>query len=138
MNEEVFEYDCRNCGHTVRSKYVMDGARCSECKSLSIHQRLTSNGIREDKIEHKDVLTALSKFSTKELVEALKLKEDVQIADTNEDTYKVSMDLMKVKKHVLVINNCNPQLVEPQRRVLEADMIRFADGQMAGSIGIWN
>jgi len=68
----------------------------------------------------------LSKFSTEELVEALKLKEDVQIADTSEDTYKVSMDLMKVKKHVLVINNCNPQLVEHRRRVLDAEMIRFA------------
>ncbi|QWG81202.1 MULTISPECIES: hypothetical protein [Bacillus cereus group] len=54
----------------------------------------------------------LSKFSTKELIEALKLKEDVQITETGEDAYKISLDLLKVKKHVLVINNCNPKLIE--------------------------
>ncbi|WP_257149749.1 hypothetical protein [Bacillus cereus] len=61
----------------------------------------------------------LSKFSTEELIEALRLKEDVQIADTREGTYEVSMNLMKAKKHVLVINNCNPKLIEHQRKVSE-------------------
>ncbi|PES79063.1 hypothetical protein CN327_09670 [Bacillus cereus] len=61
----------------------------------------------------------LSKLSTKELIEALKLKEDVQITETGENAYKLSIDLLKVKKHVLVINNCNPKLIEHQSRVLE-------------------
>ncbi|WP_243523685.1 hypothetical protein [Bacillus pseudomycoides] len=86
------------------------------------------DGVRQDKIGFKDVLEVLSKFSTKELIEALKLKEDVQIADTSEDTYKVSMDLLQVKKHVLVINNCKPHLVEHCKRVMEAEMIRFVGG----------
>ncbi|RAN74624.1 hypothetical protein B5P42_27505 [Bacillus sp. SRB_331] len=85
-----------------------------------------SNGVCIEKVEQKDVLGVLSKFSTEELIEALNLKEDVQVHNTTEDTYKVSMDLMEVKKHVLVINNCNPQLVEHRRRALDADMIRFA------------
>lgn len=55
---------------------------------------------------------SLPKFSTKELIESLKLKEDVQITETGEDAYKVSLDLLKVKKHVLVINNCNPKIIE--------------------------
>ncbi|MED0945394.1 hypothetical protein [Bacillus mycoides] len=75
---------------------------------------------------HPIVGEVLSKFSTEELIEVLTLKEDVQVHNTTEDTYKVSMNLMEVKKHVLVINNCNPQLVEHRRRVLDAEMIRFA------------
>ncbi|HDR3483936.1 TPA: hypothetical protein QCN90_001104 [Bacillus pacificus] len=77
--------------------------------------------INEHKIEHTNVLEVLSKFSTEELIEALKLKEDVQAHETTEDTYKVSMDLTEVKKHVLVINNCNPHLVERRRMLLEVD-----------------
>ncbi|PDZ49177.1 hypothetical protein CON07_23385 [Bacillus sp. AFS094611] len=85
-----------------------------------------SDGVYLEKVEHEDAVEVLSKFSTEELVEALKLKEDVQAHETTEDTYKVSMDLMKVKKHVLIINNCNPQVVEQRRRVLDAELIRFA------------
>ncbi|QWI72807.1 hypothetical protein ER45_016340 [Bacillus mycoides] len=61
---------------------------------------------------HPIVGGSLPKFSTKELIESLKLKEDVQITETGEDAYKVSLDLLKVKKHVLVINNCNPKIIE--------------------------
>ncbi|HDR7590431.1 hypothetical protein BW899_11100 [Bacillus mycoides] len=84
------------------------------------------NGMHAERVEGKEVLEVLSKFSSEELIEALKQKEDVKIADTNEDTYKISMDLMKVKKHVLVINNCNPDLVGHRRKMLEAEMIWFA------------
>ncbi|MCZ6944482.1 hypothetical protein EJ131_29245 [Bacillus mycoides] len=85
-----------------------------------------SNGVCLEKVEHKDILEVLSKFSTEELIEALTIKEDVQVHNTTEDTYKVSMNLMEVKRHVLVINNCNPQLVEHRRKVLDAEMIGFA------------
>lgn len=34
---------------------------------------------------------------------------------------------MGVKKHVLVINHCNPQLVEYLRRVMEVEMIQIVD-----------
>lgn len=51
----------------------------------------------EERVEHKDLLRVQSKFSTKELIQALKLKEDMQITATNEDTYKVSTNLMGVK-----------------------------------------
>ncbi|PEU21547.1 hypothetical protein CN526_26585 [Bacillus wiedmannii] len=86
-------------------------------------QRPTSNGIQEEKINHKDVLEVLSKFSTKELIEALELREDVQVVDTDENVYKVSMDLFKVKKHVLLINNCNTELVERQRELFKREYL---------------
>lgn len=85
--------------------------------SISTYRRPTSNGIQEEKVEHKDAIELLSKFSTKELIEALELREDVQVVDTDEDVYKVSMDLFIVKKHVLLINNCNKELVERQREL---------------------
>ncbi|HDR7685308.1 TPA: hypothetical protein QCX85_000652 [Bacillus toyonensis] len=88
-----------------------------------------SNGVCIEKVEHKDVLEVLTKFSTEELIEALKQKEDVQFHNTIEDTYKISMNLMMVKRHVfLFINNCNPQVVEHSSRVLNAEMIRFGVG----------
>lgn len=105
----------------------VDGVgQCMKCGHGSVYLRSQLTGVRMEKVENKDVLEVLSKFSTKELIEALKLKEDVQIAETKEDTYMVSMDLMEVKKHVLVINNCDPQVVEQRRRVFDAEMIRFA------------
>ncbi|PFL23316.1 hypothetical protein COJ07_06560 [Bacillus cereus] len=67
----------------------------------------------------------LSKLSTEELIEVLKLKEDVQVIDTSEDIYEVRLDLMEVKKHVVVTNNCNHQLVERQRRALQSEMNYF-------------
>ncbi|WP_459503105.1 hypothetical protein [Bacillus sp. C1] len=87
-----------------------------------------SNGVYIEKVEHKDVLEVLSKFSTKELIEALKLKEDVQFVTTSDDDHGLSMDLLKVKKHVLVMNNCKPHLVEHRRGIMEAEMIRFSGG----------
>ncbi|WP_459503068.1 hypothetical protein [Bacillus sp. C1] len=87
-----------------------------------------SNGVYIEKVEHKDVLEVLSKFSTEELIEALKLKQDVQVHDTTKDMYAVTMDLTKVNKHVVVINNCDPNVVEHRKRIMEAEMIRFAGG----------
>ncbi|HDR7455161.1 TPA: hypothetical protein QCX53_005315 [Bacillus cereus] len=86
-----------------------------KCRYDSVYLKLQSTGVYEERVEHKNLLQVLSKFSTKEVIQALKCKEDMQITDTNKDTYKVSMNLMEVKKHVLVINNCNPQLVEHRR-----------------------
>lgn len=83
--------------------------------------------ITEHRGESKDVVEVLSKFSARELIEALKQKEDVQISTTHEDTYRVEMDLTKVKKYVVVINNCNPHLVERHRMLLEAD--RYLGGK---------
>ncbi|PEV76354.1 hypothetical protein [Bacillus cereus] len=79
------------------------------------------DGVYKEKVSPEDVLKVLSKFSTEELTEALKLKEDIQIVDTDEDVYMVSMDLFKVKKHVLLINNCNKELVERQRKLLDIE-----------------
>ncbi|WP_235674888.1 hypothetical protein [Bacillus mycoides] len=129
MSKELTYYECRSCGHSFGANvFVGDGAKCLQCKSIGVFPKRKSNGIREEKIEHKDVLEVLSKFLAEELIEALRLKEDVQIVTTSDDTHSLSMDLLKVKKHVLVINNCNPQLVEHRRRMMEADMIRFAGG----------
>lgn len=127
MSEAFYIYECHICGHVFSTKVLVNGVgQCMKCRNDSVYLKPQSTGVHMEKVEHKDVLEVLSKFSTKELIEALKLKEDIQVAETNEDTYKVSMDLMDVKKHVLVINNCNPQLVEHRRRVMEAEMIQFA------------
>lgn len=129
MSEEFYIYECHNCSHVFSSKVLVNGVgQCMKCRHDSVYLKPYSTGMYVERVEHKDVLEVLSKFSTKELIEVLRLKEDVQITDTSEDTYKISMDLMKVKKHVLVINNCNPQLVEHQRIVLDAEMIRFTGG----------
>jgi predicted Rdx family selenoprotein len=129
MSEAFYIYECHNCNHVFSAKVLVeDVGQCMKCRHDSVYLKPQSTGVYEERVERKDVLEVLSKFSTKELIEALKLKEDVQIADTSEDTYKISMDLMEVKKHVLVINNCDPQLVEHQRRALEANMIWFASG----------
>ncbi|PFL18904.1 hypothetical protein COJ07_17720 [Bacillus cereus] len=45
-----------------------------------------SNGICLETVEYKEVLEILSKFSTEELIEALKQKEDVQAHETTDDT----------------------------------------------------
>ncbi|WP_258397550.1 hypothetical protein [Bacillus sp. SRB_331] len=127
MSEGLYNYECRNCKCAFSSSVCVSVVvPCLKCKHNSLSMQPQSNGVCIEKVEQKDVLGVLSKFSTEELIEALNLKEDVQVHNTTEDTYKVSMDLMEVKKHVLVINNCNPQLVEHRRRALDADMIRFA------------
>ncbi|WP_257147133.1 hypothetical protein [Bacillus thuringiensis] len=124
MSEELIKYDCRNCGHWVVTKLRVEGeAKCKECGSVPMDQRPTSNGIQEEKVELKDTIELLSKFSTKELIEALEVREDVQVVDTDEDVYKVSMDLFKVKKHVLLINNCNAELVERQRELFKREYL---------------
>ncbi|WP_242300274.1 hypothetical protein [Bacillus cereus group sp. BfR-BA-01448] len=89
-----------------------------------IKSKLEEENAKIIQYNHPIVEEALSSFSTEELIEALKLKEDVQVTDTSEDVYRISMDLMKVKKHVLVINNYNPSVVEQRRR----EMDRFAGG----------
>ncbi|MDM5258867.1 hypothetical protein [Bacillus toyonensis] len=129
MGRDLYDYECSNCKYTFSSPVCVDDVvPCCKCKHDSLRMISQSNGVCLEKVEHKDILEILSKFSTEELIEALTLKEDVQITKTGEDAYKVSMDLMKVKKHVLVINNCNPQLVERRRRALDADMVWFAGG----------
>ncbi|EOQ06897.1 hypothetical protein [Bacillus cereus] len=129
MSRELYNYECRNCMYSFKSPVCVDGiGQCKKCGHDSVYLNVQSTGVHVEKVEHKDVLEVLSKFSTEELIKALTLKGDVQVHNTTEDTYKVSMDLMKVKKHVLVINNCDPQVVEQQRRVLDAEMIRFAGG----------
>ncbi|MED1011425.1 hypothetical protein P4T54_30250 [Bacillus mycoides] len=129
MSEAFYIYECHNCNHVFSAKVLVDGVgQCMKCRHDSVYLKPQSTGVYEERVEHKDVLEVLSNFSTKELIEALNLKDDVQVHNTSEDTYKVSMDLMEVKKHVLVINNCNPQLVEHRGRVMEAEMIQFAGG----------
>lgn len=81
------------------------------------------DGVYKEKVSPEDVLKVLSKFSTEELTEALKLKEDIQIVDTSSSVYMVSMDLFKVKKHVLLINNCNKELVERQRELFKHEYL---------------
>ncbi|WP_260985599.1 hypothetical protein [Bacillus thuringiensis] len=127
MARDLYNYACSNCKYSFSSFVcVVDVVPCSKCKVGSLHMLPQSDGVYSEKVEHKDVVEVLSKFSSEELIEALKLKEDMQIADTTEDAYKLSLNLMEVKKHVLVINNCNPQLVERRRRDLEVAMSYFA------------
>ncbi|WIG29978.1 hypothetical protein [Bacillus toyonensis] len=127
MSKEFYIYECYYCNHVFSATvFVENVGQCMKCRHDSVYLKPQSTGVHIKKLERKEVVEVPSKFSTEGLIEALKLKEDVQIADTSEDTYKVSMDLIEVKTHVLVINNCNPQLVEHRRRTFEADMIRFA------------
>lgn len=129
MARDLYNYECSNCKYSFKSPVCVDGVgKCKKCGHDSLYMKSQSTGVHIEKVERKDVLEVLSKFSTEELIGALVTKEDVQVHSTTEDTYKVSMDLMKVKKHVLVINNCDPQIVEQQRRVWDAEMIRFAGG----------
>jgi len=86
------------------------------------------NGTLVEKIVHKDAVEVLSKFSTKELIEALKLKEDVQITDTSQDVYRVQYDLTKTKKYCLLINNCDVELVQGILRLQEAERQLYAGG----------
>ncbi|EJQ36738.1 hypothetical protein IEC_03069 [Bacillus toyonensis] len=89
------------------------------------------DGVYEQKAEFKSVIELLSKFSTEELIEALKLKQDVQINDTTEETWAIKYDLTKVKKYCLLINNCNPAYIESYKRSLEFDqrmLERIYDG----------
>ncbi|PFC53258.1 hypothetical protein CN297_09405 [Bacillus cereus] len=86
------------------------------------------NGTLVEKIVHKDAVEVLSKFSTKELIEALKLKEDVQVTDTSQDVYRVQYDLTKTKKYCLLINNCDVELVQGILRLQEAERQLYAGG----------
>ncbi|MDC2863854.1 hypothetical protein [Bacillus sp. BP-3] len=79
------------------------------------------DGVYEEKAETKSVIELLSKFSTDELIEALKLKKDVQVNDTTEETWRIQYDLTKVKRYCLLINNCNPAYIESYKRSLEVD-----------------
>ncbi|MGE6541210.1 hypothetical protein [Bacillus luti] len=129
MSRDLYDYECSNCKYSFSSPVCVVGVgQCKKCGRDSLYLKPQSTGVNIEKVEHKDILEVLSKFSTEELIEALTLKVDVQITRTDEEAYKVSMDLMKVKKHVLVINNCNPQLVERRRRALDADTLWFAGG----------
>ncbi|PED96037.1 hypothetical protein CON90_07210 [Bacillus toyonensis] len=79
------------------------------------------DGVYEQKAELKSVTELLSKFSTEELIEALKLKQDVQVNEMTEATWSVKYDLTKVKKYCLLINNCNPAYIESYRKILEVE-----------------
>ncbi|WP_259417650.1 hypothetical protein [Bacillus toyonensis] len=130
MDRDLYNYECHNCKYTFSSKVHVDTVvQCLRCKDASVCLKPQFNGVCLEKLENKNVVGVLSKFSTEELIEALNQKEDVQVYNTTEDTYKVSMNLMEVKKHVLVISNCKPQLVEHRRRVVDAEIIQFADGR---------
>ncbi|MGH0669290.1 hypothetical protein [Bacillus paranthracis] len=85
------------------------------------------DGVYEAKVESQSVIEILSKFSTEELVEALRLKEDVQANDTTEETCAVKYDLTKVKKYCLLINNCDVELVQ-RKRLQEAQRYLYAGG----------
>ncbi|MED0983033.1 hypothetical protein P4T48_27025 [Bacillus paramycoides] len=80
------------------------------------------SGIHERKIDNAKVLDILSKFTTEELIEALRIKDDVHVVDTSEDTFKVEMDLFKAEKYNFVISNCNKELVDSRRKLMELEM----------------
>lgn len=82
-------------------------------------------GVYEKKVEFKCAIELLSKFSTEEMIEALKLKYDVQVNNTTEQTWSIKYNLTKVKKNCLLINNCNPTYIESYKRVLEAECHLF-------------
>ncbi|MCU5039311.1 hypothetical protein FC702_32085 [Bacillus cereus] len=86
------------------------------------------DGVYEQKSESKSVTELLSKFSTEELIEALKLKRDVQINHTTEATWAIKYDLTKVKKYCLLINNCNPAYIESYKRILEVEQHLYSGG----------
>ncbi|HFK1722004.1 hypothetical protein CN300_19800 [Bacillus thuringiensis] len=86
------------------------------------------DGVYEQKAESKSVIELLSKFSTVELIEALKVKQDVQVNDTTEETWAIKYDLTKVKKYCLLINNCNPAYIESYKRILEVEQRIYAGG----------
>ncbi|MEN1934209.1 hypothetical protein AAIE21_01070 [Paenibacillus sp. 102] len=78
------------------------------------------DGVYEEKAEFKSVIELLSKFPTEELIEALKLKEDVQVNNTTKETWRIQYDLTKAKKYCLLINNCDVNYIESYKRYLEA------------------
>ncbi|PEA85683.1 hypothetical protein CON71_34390 [Bacillus thuringiensis] len=75
------------------------------------------DGIYEKRVESKCTIELLSKFSTDELIEVLKLKEGMQINDTIKKTWSIKYDLTKVKKYCLLINNCNPAYIKGYKKV---------------------
>jgi len=129
MSEEFYIYECHNCSHVFSSKVLVNGVgQCMKCRHDSVYLKPQSTGVQIEKVEQKDVVEVLSRFSTKELIEALKQKEDVQIADTSEDTWRVQYDLTKVKKYCLLINNCDVELVQGIWRLQEAERQIYAGG----------
>lgn len=86
------------------------------------------DGVYEEKAESKNTVELLSKFSTEELVEALKLKQDVQVNETTEETWAIKYDLTKVMKYCLHINNCNPVYINSYKRILEVEQCLYSGG----------
>ncbi|MGR5996702.1 hypothetical protein ACT7DF_07300 [Bacillus cereus] len=86
------------------------------------------DGVYEQKAESKSVTELLAKFSTEDLIEALKLKQDVQINHTTEETWAIKYDLTKVKKYCLLINNCNPAYIESYKKILEVEQRLYSGG----------
>ncbi|PGV06882.1 hypothetical protein COD81_15435 [Bacillus cereus] len=57
----------------------------------------------------------LSSFSTSDLIEALRIREDVHVPKTDEGIYRIEIDLFEAKKYTIVENNCDVELVKRQR-----------------------
>lgn len=129
MSRVSYNYECSNCKYSFSSPVCVDGVgQCKKCGHDSLYMKSQSTGVRIEKVERKDVLEVLSKFSTEELIEALRLKEDVQANDTTEETCAVKYDLTKVKKYCLLINNCDVELVQRNLRLQEAQRYLHAGG----------
>lgn len=127
MSRVSYNYECSNCKYSFKSPVCVDGVGlCKKCGHESLYMKSQSTGVHIEKVEHKDVLEVLSKFSTEELIEALKQKEDVQAHDTTEETHGIRFDLTKTKKHILVVNNCDVELVRHRFRLMEEERIFWA------------
>lgn len=57
----------------------------------------------------------LSSFSTSDLIEALRIREDVHVPKTDEEVYRIEIDLFEAKKYTIVENNCDVELVKRRR-----------------------
>lgn len=68
-----------------------------------------------EKENRQKVSLSLSNFSTSDLIEALRIREDVHVSKTNEEVYRVEIDLFKAKKYTIVENNCDVELVKRRR-----------------------
>ncbi|PEN77538.1 hypothetical protein CN539_00680 [Bacillus toyonensis] len=86
------------------------------------------DGVYEQQVESKSVTEFLYNFSTQEFMEALKLKQGVQVNDTTEETWAIKYDLTKVKQYCLLINNCNLAYIESYKRALEVDKRIYVGG----------
>ncbi|OFC75871.1 hypothetical protein [Bacillus thuringiensis] len=68
----------------------------------------------------------LSNYSTSDLIEDLRIREDVHVAKTDAEVYKVEIDLFKAKKYTIVENNCDMELVKRRRASLDEELRIFA------------